>query len=51
MICPLAWPAVVQLVVSFNSGFKICGFGLSQECFSLVYRGDQFDFYVVAMVH
>ena len=45
----LAWPAVVQLVVSFNSGSQ--WILVSQEFFSLFYHGDQFNFYVVAMVH
>ena len=45
----LAWPAVVQLVVSFNLARS--GFWFSQEYFSLFYHGDQFDFCVFAMVH
>ena len=43
----LAWPAVVQLVVSLARS----GVWFSQEYFSLFYHSDQFDFYVVAMVH
>ena len=45
----LAWPAMVQLVISFNSGSQSIWF--SQEYFSLFYPSDQFDFYVVVMVH
>ena len=40
----LAWPAVVQLVVSFNCGSQ----WILEGYFSLFYHGGQFDFYVVA---
>ena len=43
----LAWPAVVQLVVSFYSARS----EFFQGYFSLFYQSDKCDFYVVAMVH
>ena len=37
----LAWPTVVQLVVSFNSGLH---WGISQDTLSLFRHSDRFDF-------
>ena len=48
----LAWPAVVQLVVSwFPLTLARRGFWFSQEYVSFFYHSDQFDFYIVAMVY
>ena len=44
----LAWPTVVQLVVSFNSGLQ---WGLAKSTLSLFRHSDRFDFCVFAEMH